>query len=154
MPDDEEIRCFVHGKSNLTAPGNSQAYGFDETTGLVFLGPVDITLDELLDGKMNPKKQAKQPSQLDLAKQFIAAAMSNGVTSAAEIKLLAESAGISKNTLDRAKSALAINSVKQGDCWLCQLPTDNEQPQEPQETVCSPLGVLGVLESTEGGIAQ
>jgi hypothetical protein len=146
MPDDDETRCFVHGKSNLTAPGKSQAYGFDEETGLVFLGSVDITLDELLDGKMNPKKQTKTPSQLDLAKQFITTVLNNGTTAAAEIKTLSESAGISKNTLDRAKSALGVKSVKEGDCWLWQLPTENEVPQEPQDSVCINDGVLGVLD--------
>jgi hypothetical protein len=146
MPDDEEIRCFVHGKSNLTAPGKSQAYGFDETTGVVFLGPVDITLDELLDGKLNPKKQQKASSQLDVAKQFITTAMSNGVASAAEIKALAESAGISKNTLDRAKSALGIRSIKQGDYWIWQLPAVNEEPQQPQDLHIPNGGVLGVLD--------
>jgi hypothetical protein len=145
MPDDEEIRCFVHGKSTLTAPGKSQAYGFDETTGLVFLGSVDISLDELLDGKLNPKKQQKAPSQLDVAMQFITTTLNNGTT-AAEIKALAESAGVSKNTLDRAKSALGAMSIKQGDCWLWQLPAADEQPQEPQDSVCADDGVLGVLD--------
>lgn len=133
LPDDDEIRCFVHGKSNLTVPGKSQAFAFDEDSRLVWLGDYQITLDELLSGKMNPNEQPKMPSQLDVAKQFITAVMSNGVTSAAEIKTLAESAGISKNTLDRAKSALGIKSVKDGDCWQWQLPTENEQPQEPQD---------------------
>ncbi|GHU59110.1 hypothetical protein FACS1894133_5150 [Clostridia bacterium] len=133
LPDDDEIRCFVHGKSNLTASGKSQAFAFDEDSRLMWLGDYQITLDELLSGKMNPNKQPKMPSQLDVAKQFITAVMSNGVTSAAEIKMLAESAGISKNTLDRAKSALGVKSVKDGDCWQWQLPIENEQPQEPQD---------------------
>jgi len=173
IPDDEEIRCFVHGKSNLTAPGKPQAFAFDSNSRLEWLGDYSITLDELLDGKMNPKKhqQQKQPSQLETAQQFITTALSNGVTSAAEIKTLAGSAGISKNTLDRAKSALGVKSKKQGDNWYWELPAadeqlydehihneqphneqphngqpHNEQPQDTQDIVCTDDGVLGVLE--------
>jgi len=162
LPDDEEIRCFVHGKSNLTAPGASQVFAFGGDSRLEWLGDYPITLDELLDGKMNPKKQPKQPSQLEIAEQFIKTALNSGVTASVEIKTLAEGAGISKNTLDRAKSSLGVKSVKQGDNWRWEMPTaegsdhghclnKNEQPQEPQDFVYVGDGVLGVLESDEGG---
>jgi hypothetical protein len=130
MPDDEEIRVFIHSKSNLTAPGEPQAFGFDETTGLVFLGEVDITLDELLDGEFDKKRQHKAPSKRDNAKEFIAATLANGATPAAELKTLAESAGISKNTLERAKSELGVQSVQQDGAWLWTLP----EAAEPQHT--------------------
>ena len=147
LPDDEEIRCFVHGKSNLTAPGKSQAFAFGADSRLEWLGDYPITLDELLDGKRSPKKQQeKQPSQLDIASQFITTAISNGVSAAAEIKTLAEGAGISKNTLDRAKSALGVKSVKYGNNWHWAIPLTREHPQEPQEIVCADDGVLGVLD--------
>ena len=102
---------------------------------------------------MNPKKQAKQPSQLELAEQFIKTAMTGGITASAEIKALADSAGISKNTLDRAKSALGVSSVKQGDVWRWEMPAADEHPQEPQDSVYANDGVLGVLDSGEGGSA-
>jgi hypothetical protein len=128
MPDDEEIRVFVHSKSNLTAPAKPQAFGFDEKTGLVFLGSVDITLDELLDGEFDKKRQQKAPSKRDNAKDFIAATLAPGATPAAELKTLAESAGISKNTLERAKSELGVHSVQQDGAWLWTLP-ETAEPQ-------------------------
>ena len=71
----------------------------------------------------------------------------------------------SKNTLDRAKSALGIRSVKKGEVWYWKMPADedvddsphlenNEQPQEPQDFAYANDGVLGVLESIEGGASQ
>ena len=123
MPDSEEIRVFIHSKSNLTAPGKPQAFGFDETSGLTWLGDCDITIDELLDGKMDAGKHTKPPSQLDSAKQFISAAFSDGITSATEIKAMSENAGISKNTLERAKSAMGVKSIKQGDKWQWEPPS-------------------------------
>ena len=75
--------------------------------------------------------------------------LTGGVTAAAEIKTLAGSAGISKNTLDRVKFALGVKSVKQGDNWYWETPAAMEQPQAPQDSLCGKPRVLGVLESTE-----
>ncbi|GHU94836.1 hypothetical protein FACS1894208_06600 [Clostridia bacterium] len=124
LPDDEEIRVFIHSKSNLTAPAKPQAFGFDEENGvIVFVGEVDVTLDEMLDGKYDEKKRKqKPPSKRDDAKDFITSALADGTTAATEIKTLAESAGISKNTLERAKSDLGVKSVQQGGAWLWALP--------------------------------
>jgi hypothetical protein len=128
MPDDEDIRIFLHSKSNLTAPAKPQAFGFDETTGLVFLGEVDVTLDELLDGEFDKKRQQKSPSKRDNAKEFITATLATGAAPAAELKALAERAGISKNTLERAKSELGVQSVQQNGAWHWALP-DTPEPQ-------------------------
>jgi len=124
MPEDDEIRVFIHSKSNLTAPAKPQAFGFDEKTGLVLLGDADVTLDEMLDGKFDKKRrqQQQQPSKRDDAKDFITDTLSNGAIPAAEIKALAENAGISKNTLERAKSELGVTSVQQNGAWIWQMP--------------------------------
>jgi hypothetical protein len=129
LPDDEEIRCFVHSKSNLTAPAKPQCFGFDETSGIVWLGETNITLDELLDGKYDKNRKQKPPSKRDDAKDFITANLANGATPAAEIKTRAENAGISKNTLERAKSELGVMSVQQGGAWLWTLPSKDAEPQ-------------------------
>jgi hypothetical protein len=133
-PGDEEIRVCLNSKSNLTAPGKPQAFCIDETSGVCWLGECEISLDELLDGKIDKDKHEKPPSALDTAKQLISGRLTNGVVPATEMKALADSAGISRNTLERAKSALGIVSVKQGDCWLWTTPGDTEIQQEPQDT--------------------
>jgi len=123
MPDDEEIRCFIHSKSNLSAPAKPQAFGFDETAGIVFLGEVELTLDEMLDGEYDKKKrQQRQPGKRGTAKEFITAALAGGAVPAAVLKANAESAGISKNTLERAKTELGVQSAQQNGAWLWQMP--------------------------------
>jgi hypothetical protein len=102
-PDDEEIRVVVHSKSNLTAPGKPQAFGIDETSGVCWLGECDITLDELLDDKIDKDKHEKPPSKRDDAKDFIIATLANGVNAAAEIKTLADNAGISKEHVGKGE---------------------------------------------------
>jgi hypothetical protein len=134
MPNDEEISVICHAKSNLSTPGKPYAFGFDGNGGIVWLGEVEITLDELLSGKLDKNRhQAKAPSQADNAKLFITAALNKGITAAAEIKTLAESAGIAKNTLERAKTALGVKSVKQGEIWRWELPAVGGEPQDTQE---------------------
>jgi RecA-family ATPase len=116
-PDDEEIRVVVHSKSNLTAPGKPQAFGIDETTDVCWLGECDITLDELLVGKIDKDKHEKPPSKRDYAKDFISATFANGAVAAAEMNTLADNAGISKNTLERAKTELGVQSVQRDGAW-------------------------------------
>jgi len=149
LPDDEEIRILLHNKSNLAPCGAPQAYGFDEVSGLTWLGEYMITLEELLSGKMDKSKQPKAPSQLELAKQIIIGAINKGITAAAEIKTLAEDRGISRNTLDRAKSALAVKSIKTGDNWQWELPSPNEVHQVPQDSAHRNFGDVGVVEISE-----
>jgi hypothetical protein len=120
-PGDDEIRVFVNSKNNLRLPGKPQSFGFDDKSGIVWLGECDITIDELLDGELDEKKRNKAASQIENAKKLIAATLSGGAVSATEIQLKADGAGISKSTLDRAKSALGVKSIKQGDNWVWQL---------------------------------
>jgi hypothetical protein len=42
---------------------------------------------------------------------------------------LAESAGISKNTIERAKSELGVKSIQHGGAWDWTLPNANAEPQ-------------------------
>jgi hypothetical protein len=124
MPDDDDIRVFIHSKSNLTAPAKPQAFGFDDATGVVMLGEVDVTLDEMLDGKFDKKRleQQKPPSKRGDAKAFIAETLANGAVAATAIKKLADDSGISKNTLERAKGELGVQSVQRDGAWFWVLP--------------------------------
>ncbi|GHV37260.1 hypothetical protein FACS18949_17440 [Clostridia bacterium] len=106
----------------------------DEKTTYYPLASLLVTLDEMLDGKYDEKKRKQQqqqpPSKRDSAKDFITSNLANGAAPATEIKTLAESAGISKNTLERAKSDLGIKSVQQGGAWLWSLPDAEADTQK------------------------
>jgi hypothetical protein len=83
LPDDEDIRIFIHSKSNFSMPGSPQGFGFDGQRGIVWLGEADITLDELLDGELDekkPKRREKSPSKRDNAKEFITANLAGNMT--------------------------------------------------------------------------
>lgn len=117
IPGDEEIRAFVHNKSNLAPNGTSQAFGFDES-GLSWLGEYEITIDELLDGKTGEKKT---DTQKDSAMAFLQAALADGDVPSTELMRGANSKGITEITLRRAKKAIGVKSYQSGGAWFCSL---------------------------------
>ena len=81
-----------------------------------WLGTSNRSASELL----NPPK-AKEPSALDEAKDFLRNQLAGGAKPAAEIKEVAENAGISSATLNRAKTDLGVKSIKLDDGWNWEL---------------------------------
>ena len=117
IPGDEEIRVFVHSKSNLAPNGMSQAFGFD-SSGLTWLGEHEITLDELLEGK---SKEAKTDTQKDTAMAFLQATLADCDMPSTELMRSANAQGITEITLRRAKKAIGVKSYQSGGAWFCTL---------------------------------
>jgi hypothetical protein len=81
MAWEENMRAMVHNKSNLSAPGVSQAYRFDKDSGFEWLGDYEVTVEEMLKGKRKDKPQQESPqpeSQSDKARRLITDALSGG----------------------------------------------------------------------------
>jgi KaiC/GvpD/RAD55 family RecA-like ATPase len=123
MPNDGELRCLVHGKSNLAPCGESQAYGFDEISGLTWLGECEVTLDELLEGKA---KEPKTDTQKDLAMSFLQTTLAGGDLPSTEIMREANAQGITDITLRRAKKAIGVKSYQFGGAWYCSLSSKSD----------------------------
>ena len=60
IPLDETMRAIVHNKSNLSAPGASQAFGMDSAGGFCWLGEYDIGIDEILNGIKNRRANSQR----------------------------------------------------------------------------------------------
>lgn len=121
VSEDECLRAIVHNKSNLSSAGTPLAFRLDPTDGFSWAGEYSITVDELLGGK---KPQSE--GQFVKARRFIEKVLTSGSIAAADIMQQAEEQGISAKTLNRAKSALGVISIKQGGQWYWQLPIDVE----------------------------
>ena len=115
---DDDLRAAVHNKSNLSAPGASQAFGFDPVSGFCWLGECDVTVDEVMNGK------PEQESQFAKARRLIEAALSGGAVPAIDMEQLADEHGISFKTFKRAKEALGVISVRRGGVWYWDMPID------------------------------
>jgi hypothetical protein len=122
IPGDDELRAFVHAKGNLAPLGESQGYGFDEETGLVWLGSVDITLDQLFDDKP-PKTDCDVKTALDTAITFLQDELKNGSLPSTQIIADANAKGISERTLKRAKQSLGVKSIQIKGGWLWAEPS-------------------------------
>jgi predicted ATP-dependent serine protease len=144
---DEDMRAFVQIKNNLTAKGKPQAFGLDNAGVFCWLGECDATTEEF-DGKR------KQPdNQFTKARRLIETALaSGGAVAAVDIMETAEEQGISVKTVNRAKTAMGVVSVKQGGKWFWQMPVDVSYCEVKQEDTQGgydlPTGTaLTVLES-------
>jgi hypothetical protein len=118
LPLDEELRAFVHSKSNLAPCGAAQAFGFDESSGFTWLGEYEITLDELLEGKT---KEPKTDTQKDLAMSFLQNALADGAVPSTRLMRDANAQGITEITLRRAKKAIGVRSFQEGREWFCAI---------------------------------
>ena len=66
----------------------------------------------------------------DEAIEFLSALLQNGPVTATDVRRCADTSGISRSTLDRAKRHLGVMSTKDGDCWSWLLPVEGEDVEE------------------------
>lgn len=108
LRDKPNIRIMAHDKSSLAPTGDSIGFEMTEDSGMICIGPYDITIDELLSGN-----EGRGKKKLDIAENFI----KEYFGSSKEIisnDILQEAArrGIKRNTLLSAKKKLGITSGK------------------------------------------
>ena len=136
---DDNIRAIVHNKSNLAPAGKSQAFGLDPVSGFTWMGDCDTTIDEVLG------KGKKPETQFAKARRLLETVLAHEPVPAVEIMQMAEEEGISPKTLNRAKDALGIISVKRGTQWFWILPIEAEYTEGGQD------GQHGQDDHVEGG---
>jgi len=142
---DNHRKLFVRGKNNIArAEQKTLAFSFGERevgtskkTGRPVRAPyivwhpdpVDITATEAL----RAASECKSPSEIDNAKHFLEALLSNGPVSSNDVKEAAKENGISLSTLRRAKENLGIDVRKDGPpnekgerTWQWHLPSKKE----------------------------
>lgn len=108
LRDKPNIRIMAHDKSSLAPTGDAIGFEMTEDSGMVCIGPYDITIDELLSGN-----EGRGKKKLDIAESFI----KEYFGAAKEIisnDILQEAArrGIKRNTLLSTKKKLGIASGK------------------------------------------
>ena len=109
---DDDVRVIVHNKSNFFEVGSPIAFTLKD--GFNWIGEYDITLDELLSGDISPKRGRHR----ERAKEFLETILQSGEVSSEEVYTQAEAAGISRRTLERAKSELGIRSIQFAGGWV------------------------------------
>ena len=109
---DEDVRVMVHNKSNFFEIGCPIAFTLKD--GFNWIGEYDITLDELLAGSITPQRGHRR----EKAKEFLQDILENGEVDSVEVYGRAEASGISRRTLERAKSELGVRSKQYVGGWV------------------------------------
>lgn len=109
LRDKPNIRIMAHDKSSLALAGDAIGFEMTEDSGMVCIGPYDITIDELLSGN-----EGRGKKKLDIAENFIKEYFgTNKVIPSNEIMMEAAKSSIKRNTLLSAKKKLGITSDKE-----------------------------------------
>ena len=109
LRDKPNIRIMAHDKSSLAPTGDAIGFEMTEDNGKLYIGPYDITIDELLSGN-----EGRGKMKLDIAENFIKEYFgTNKVIPSNEIMMEAAKRSIKRNTLLSAKKKLGITSDKE-----------------------------------------
>ena len=123
LRDKPNIRIMAHDKSSLAPAGDAIGFEMTEDSGMVCIGPYDITIDELLSGN-----EGRGKKKLDIAENFIKEYFGpNKIIPSNEIMMEAAKRSIKRNTLLSAKKKLGITSDKEKAedgtiYWTCVMP--------------------------------
>jgi len=112
IKDKLHTRAIAQGKNNLAPEGRTIGFELNPETGFRWTDALEITVDELLSGKMPGCDTA-----YDKAISFLKVELADGEQPAAEIYAKSTEHGIQERTLKKAKSALNIASYKRHKKW-------------------------------------
>lgn len=146
LPDDPDARAIVHIKSNVGRIGPALGYSIDGQGSFAWTGESTITAADLLAAPAGPD------GKLEKARQWLMNLLMPGRREAKEIYRLAESEGISKMTLRRARSALGIDPQKNGMSgpWWWALPEGaHDLTEGAQENCVSTFAKVEHLQESE-----
>lgn len=116
-PAEPEHRVIKHIKSSLAPEGETVSFRIEEDGSFVYEGAYEIETDKLLS------QRERRESPRERAAVLVRAWLTqHGDLSAQEIYRLADSEGIAKSTLMRAKQMLHIKCTQTRDGWLWHLP--------------------------------
>lgn len=121
-PDNPDHRVMAHLKHNVGPKGASWVYMMQIPTEdggvprLEFIGEEEISVNELnaAVGKTNARPK-------DAAEEFLKRELRNGPRKAKEMLALAEQVGISKRTLDRARTRMGVHAEQKSGHWKWSL---------------------------------
>lgn len=158
-------RCLAPLKNNLGDDKTGFGYrvvsatshdGFD-TSRIEWLGAIEVSADDVLSKPAGNPEDIEPDSAKGDAAAFLIEILRDEPVASREVYEQADAANIAKRTLNRAKKALLVRSVKvEGSSgWHMQLPTrkkhePHQECQSPPTLALDILGTLGTLEH-EGG---
>lgn len=148
---DRGRRLLLAGKNNNAPQAQGLAFAIrSEADGLPRIcwesDPIDMTADDLIQQENHPTTHKTKPTARDKAVDWLRAVLADGRLPSEEVQARAAREGITKTTLDRARTRLGIFAKKEGwrhdATWYVSLPeapatlwdAASQEPQESQES--------------------
>jgi hypothetical protein len=124
-PDDERRRIIAPLKANICQPAPSLAFTLPDGCVAWEAGTVNVSADALLS--TTGPAPTRQHHALDAATDFLRQLLADGPVPSETVFADAKKAGITPDTLRRAKDALSIKPQKRGVAggWIWALPTED-----------------------------
>lgn len=122
----DDQRAMVQAKSNLGQFGKSLGYVIEEDGSFRWTGESSLTAGDL----QAPESTSEERSALEEAKDFLIEMTAEGPRPSKELKAEAEARGLAWRTIDRAKAAAGVKSVKRhfsGE-WVFELRSTPKTP--------------------------
>ncbi len=140
-PNNEDERAIICVKNNLAPKPPALSFELADKQ-FHWLGETTLTAEQLL-GDPTPQKL----TAIDEAKEYLLDRLKDGPLRATEVENGAELLGISERTLKRAKSAIGVESNKEGfgneGYWVLSLPNTSQEVKNAKEISEKNLAFLG-----------
>jgi hypothetical protein len=116
---ERDTRVIAALKNNFAELGVSQLFRLNKADGFQWLGECDATPEDILNFSVSKHQEDK--SKIDEAADFLTELLAEGEISASEVIEQAEDLGISKRTLERAKSTIGVSAKRVDSHWVWYL---------------------------------
>lgn len=115
---DTPVRVMAQQKNSLAKEGTPIAFEINEDSGIRWIGEYDISVDELLNGESGaPSDSGKVTVVMEKLTELLA----DEEVPCGRLYEMFREMDMGKRTVDRAKKALGVRSVKRADGWYWML---------------------------------
>ena len=114
-PDHPDIRVAAHAKNSLGVPGESQQYHICENGTVAYDGPCALTADRIIRDTGDAQPRTRPAAALGTAVEVLDKQLSFvGWVEHAEVERLCARHGFSERTMQRARTALELKTLRFG----------------------------------------
>ena len=118
IKNDTPVRVMAQLKNSLAKEGTPIAFEINEDSGIRWIGEYDISVDELLNGESGaPSDSGKVTVVMEKLTELLA----DEEVPCGRLYEMFREMDMGKRTVDRAKKALGVRSVKRADGWYWML---------------------------------
>lgn len=118
IKNDTPVRVMAQLKNSLAKEGTPIAFEINEDSGIRWIGEYDISVDELLNGESGASSDS---GKVTVVMEKLTELLADEEVPCGRLYEMFREMDMGKRTVDRAKKALGVRSVKRADGWYWML---------------------------------